>query len=208
LYTKLFLEFKVWGREYIPEGPKIFCANHFSSTDPFFMITLMKEPVHMVIGPGFKVPVLKTVLRLGEQINALPEVRQEVIPESVGFLKEGESVFIFPEGVLTDPTTLGRFYHGLARIYLGFPCPVIPIGIISPKRYIKEKEAGITVGETIHQTLTVMSGKYYANIGEPMYFEKEEKMKDTVKAVESITGSVRERINYLINDIKINKFWA
>ncbi len=208
LYLNTFLEFKVWGKENIPEGPKIFCSNHFSSTDPFYMITIMDEPIHMIIGPGFSVPVFKHVLKLGKQINALSENRDKVIPTAVEYLKKNESIYIFPEGDLNDQKVLKTFYPGLARIYLSYPVPIVPIGIISPIRYVKEKEKNIKIGETIYKTLTVLTGKFYANIGQPMTFPEFEKKGLTRNAVDQVTGDVKKRIELLIHDIKVNKFWS
>lgn len=208
LYLKTFLEFKVWGREHIPQGAKIYCSNHFSSTDPFFSIAIMKEPVHMIIGPGFSVPVFKSILKFAEQINALPENRKEVIPQAVQYLKRGESVYIFPEGDLNDQRSLKKFYSGLARIYLEYPVPIVPIGIISPLRYVKERDVNIKIGETVHKTLTVMTGKYYANIGPPLDFSRYAKLDDKQEAVNKITEESKVAIEELIDDIKVNKFWS
>jgi 1-acyl-sn-glycerol-3-phosphate acyltransferase len=208
LYLKTFLEFKVWGKENIPEGPKIFCSNHFSSTDPFYMITIMDEPIHMIIGPGFSVPIFRHVLKMGKQINALDENRKRVVGTAVDYLKNGESIYIFPEGDLNDQKLLGTFYPGMARIYLTHPVPIIPIGIISPIRYVKEKERNIRIGETIYRTLTVLTGKFYANIGKPLMFPKAEKEGLTSDSIERVTSDVKKRIGMLIRDIKINKFWS
>ncbi|OHD10813.1 MAG: hypothetical protein A2086_15100 [Spirochaetes bacterium GWD1_27_9] len=207
-YLHTFLEFKVWGEKNIPSGPKIFCSNHFSSTDPFFVITLMEEPVHMVIGPGFNVPFIRHILKHGEQINALPEYRKEVIPNAIEYLKKGESIYIFPEGDLNDQSSFLKFYTGMAKIYLEYPVPIIPIGILSPMRYVKEKEVNIKVGESLYKTLTVLSGKYYANVGEPMLFPDYEKMEDKNHAGELITDAVRVKVEQLIVDIKVSKFWG
>jgi 1-acyl-sn-glycerol-3-phosphate acyltransferase len=207
-YLRTFLEFKVWGKENIPDGPKIFCSNHFSSTDPFFAITIMDEPIHMIIGPGFTVPVFRQILKLGKQINALPEYRTNVIPSAVEYLKKNESVFIFPEGDLNDQRTLRTFYSGMARIYLSYPVPIIPIGIVSPIRYVKERERNIVVGETVYKTLTVLTGKYYANIGKPLRFPSFDRTGVTEEGIKTITDKVKSRISHLIRDIKVNKFWG
>jgi 1-acyl-sn-glycerol-3-phosphate acyltransferase len=208
LYLTAFLEFKVWGKENIPEGPKIFCSNHFSSTDPFYMITIMDEPIHMIIGPGFSVPFFKHVLKIGKQINALYENRNKVIPTAIDYLRKNESIYIFPEGDLNDQKILKDFYSGMARIYLSHPVPIIPIGIISPIRYVKEKEKNIKIGETVYKTFTVLTGKFYANIGKPLTFPKIGKTGLTPEAVEKVTKSVKKVIELLIRDIKVNKFWS
>lgn len=202
-YLRTFVEFQVWGEENLTEAgsPCIYCSNHFSSTDPFFVITLMKEPVHMVIGPGFSVPVVKHFLKWMEQINALPEHRKNVIPRAVEYLSKGESIYIFPEGDLNNQIEFREFYHGMAKIYKAKPTPIVPIGIVSPRSHVKRKSAAIQVGEHQYETLTVLSGKYYANIGKPMHFSPE-------TPLEEITEQVRKQLEYLVWDIKVNKFWS
>jgi len=202
IYLRTFVEFQIWGQENLNEAtpPCIYCSNHFSSTDPFFVITLMKEPVHMVIGPGFSVPIAKHFLKWMEQINALPKHRKEVIPRAVEYLKKGESIYIFPEGDLNNQIEFRQFYHGMAKIYQEYPVPIIPIGIVSPRSHVKRKSATIQVGEHVYETLTVLSGKYYANIGKPLHFPQN-------MPVEEITEQVRKQLEYLIWDIKVNKFW-
>jgi 1-acyl-sn-glycerol-3-phosphate acyltransferase len=208
LYLNTFLEFKVWGKENIPEGPKIFCSNHFSSTDPFFVITIMDEPIHMIIGPGFSVPVFKHVLKMGKQINALPENREKVIPTAIDYLKKNESIYIFPEGDLNNQKKLRSFYSGMAQIYLSQPVYIVPIGIVSPIRYVKEKERNIKIGETIFKTLTVLTGKFYANIGKPVRFPELEKKGLTTESIDAVTDQIKKKIEALIKDIKMNKFWS
>ena len=211
LQLSLFYDFRVWGKEYLSPGPKIYCSNHFSSSDPGFVITLMKEPVHMVIGSAYGIPVLNSFLELGEQINAFDdEEKKQVVPKAVEYLKKGESVYIFPEGDLNDQITLKRFYLGLARIYMACPVPVIPIGLISPRRNVEDRD--VTVQEVLYHQLRVVSKNYYANIGAPLDFSGTNVLPDDPdyekkRAIE-ITDIVKERIGELILDIKHNKFWS
>ncbi len=208
-FIRLFLEFKVWGRENIPrKGPRIYCSNHFSSTDPFFAITLMKEPVHMVIGPAFKIPFIRRFLKTGQQINALPEFRHQVIEKAAGFLKKGGSVYIFPEGELNNQEEFLKFYSGVGMIYLKRPCPIVPIGILSPRRHVRGVRAAVKKGKTLNRSLTVIFGKYFANIGKPMRFHELEKAADPKKAAARITGKLKRVIEKLVRDIKTDKFWG
>ena len=211
IQLKIFYDFRVWGKENLVSGPKIFCSNHFSSSDPGFVITLMDEPVHMVIGSAFGIPLLSNILELGEQINAYAEEdRKAVVDKAVGYLEKGESVYIFPEGDLNDQKTLKRFYLGLARIYMSCPVPIIPIGLIAPRRNVRDRD--ITVNEVLYHQLRVVSKNYYANIGRsltllerPVRTDDREYEKEL--AVE-ITSKVKDAIEELINDIKVNKFWS
>ena len=58
--------------------------------------------------------------------------------------------------------------------------------------------------------MTVVSKNYYANIGDPMTFEEERKLAltDRNKAEEIITEKIKKEVEFLINDIKMNKFWS
>lgn len=205
-WRKLFFDFKSWGHENIPEGPKIFCSNHISSNDPVFAITLMKEPVHVVMGSVFYTPFIKHFLALAEQINALPEFRKLVVDRAVNYLEQGESVYIFPEGTTGNQRGLKDFYPGLARIYLKHPVPIVPIGFATPRRNIDEKE--VRVGDVLFHKMVVLSKNFYANIGEPLTFPEAEAMSDTKAAETLIMTRVKEEVGRLITDIKQNKFWS
>jgi len=210
LFTKLQLglsfDFQIWGRENIPQdSPKIYCSNHFSSSDPVFVTTLMEEPIHMIIGAAFSVPFVNLFLHIGEQISAYGEARKQAVDTAVHYLEKGESVYIFPEGELGNQQQLRKFYKGLAYVYLKCPVPIVPIGLTSPQRNVKEKE--VAVGAAFYHKLRVTSKNYYANIGKPMKFPQYEQMDDIREAAGHITDGVKEEVAFLIRDIKENKFW-
>ena len=175
--VKIFLsigyDFYTWKEEELPCGPKLFVSNHFSSSDAHFVTTLMKDPLHMVIGPGFNVPILRHYLKWTEQVSANT--------------KEIE------------------FHKGAARIYLETGVPVIPVGLIAPMRRMKKKNSSF-----VGHTMTVVSRNYYANIGRAMTFENAMRLAQTdrAKAEEIITEKIKQEVQFLIDDIKQNKFWS
>ncbi len=206
IFLSIRFDFHSWKAEPLPPGPKIFVSNHFSSSDAHFVTTLMKDRLHMVIGPGFNVPLLKHYLVWAEQIPAnTKENRAKVVERAVGYLKQGDSIYIFPEGMLNTGNELLEFKKGAARIYLESGAPVIPIGLIAPKRGIRKRDSSFTGHE-----MTVVSRNYYANIGSPMTFPEEEELAktDRAKAEELITEKIKERVSFLIDDIKTNRFWS
>lgn len=199
-------DFSLWKEEELPEGPKLFISNHFSSSDAHFVTTLMKDDLHMVIGPGFNVRLLKHYLRWTEQIPANnKENRATVVAKAVSYLKEGDSVYIFPEGKLNTGREMTEFRKGAARIYLEYQIPVIPIGLIAPMRRLRQKD-----GAFVGHSMTVVSKNYYANIGKAMSFPKELEIAktDRVLAEELITEKLKAEVQRLIDDIKDNKFWS
>ncbi|ADY13304.1 lysophospholipid acyltransferase family protein [Sphaerochaeta globosa] len=202
----LSYDFQTWQETELPPGPKIFCSNHFSSSDVHFVTTLMDDVLHIVIGPGFGIPVVGSFLGWTEQIRALTkEDRSKVIESAVSYLQKGESVYIFPEGDLNTQETLMAFKRGIAEIYLTYPCPVIPIGLIAPKRRVRNK-----LSRTAGRTMTVVSRNYYANMGKPMEFDSAIRCaaEDRSKACRIILDELSIRIEALIREIKTDKFWS
>ena len=206
IFLSIRFDFHSWKAAPLPEGPKIFVSNHFSSSDAHFVTTLMKDDLHMVIGPGFNVPLLKHYLVWAEQIPAnTKENRASVVEKAVKYLSMGDSIYIFPEGMLNTGNELLEFKKGAARIYLESGAPVIPIGLIAPKRGIRKRDSSFTGHE-----MTVVSKNYYANIGAPMTFPEEAELAltDRKKAEEMITQKIKDEVSFLIDDIKTNRFWS
>ncbi|MDD3928810.1 MAG: lysophospholipid acyltransferase family protein [Sphaerochaeta sp.] len=202
----LAYDFQTWEEEELPPGPKIFCSNHFSSSDAHFVTTLTRDTLHMVIGPGFGIPVVGSFLGWTEQIKALEkEDRKNVVPKAVEYLRKGESVYIFPEGELNVQETLKPFRKGIALMYLAYPCPIIPIGLIAPKRRVRNKRS-----RAAGRSMTVVSRNYYANIGKSMEFPEALEMakEDKDEACRMITDRLSSTIETLIEQIKTDKFWS
>ncbi|NCC70360.1 1-acyl-sn-glycerol-3-phosphate acyltransferase [bacterium] len=199
-------DFCVWKEESYPEGPKIFCSNHFSSSDVHFVSTLSHDPLHIVIGPGFSIKYVKNFLSWTEQIPALTyEDKKAVVQNAVKYLKNGDNVYIFPEGRLNTQEDLDIFRAGIARIYLAYPVPIIPIGLIAPKRRVRDKHSSAA-----KRKVTVVNKNYYANIGKALYFKEEEEIAktDPKLAENMILDKLRKKISFLIDDVKTNKFWS
>lgn len=206
IFLSTSCDFCVWEEEELPAGPKIFVSNHFSSSDAHFVTTLMKDPLHMVIGPGFNVRFIRPYLKWTQQIPAnTKETRAKVVSRARDYLEDGDSVYIFPEGRLNTGTEMLEFKKGAARIYLETGCPVIPVGLIAPMRRMHVKKKNIT-----GHAMTVVSKNYYANIGKAMTFEEERilALTDRQKAEEIITEKIKEKVQFLIDDIKENRFWS
>ena len=206
LSLQLNYDFQTWQEEPLPPGAKIFCSNHFSSSDVHFVTTLMKDPLHVVIGPGFGIPVVGSFLGWTEQVKALTtEDRKKVVDVAVSYLKEGDSIYIFPEGRLNTQRELDVFRPGIARMYLKNPVPIIPIGLIAPKRRVRYKHS-----KTAGRQMTVVSRNYYANIGRPMEFPEalELAKTDQKQAEQLICIALKEQVSRLITEIKTDKFWS
>ncbi len=199
-------DFFTWQEEPLPKGPKIYCSNHFSSSDVHFVTTLTDDPLHMVIGPAFGIPVIGSFLRWTEQIKALEkEDRKRVVDMAVSYLRQGDSVYIFPEGGLNTQEEIMPFKNGIADMYLAYPVPIVPIGLIAPRRRVRKKTS-----KTAGREMRVVSRNYYANMGKVLEFPEalEVASYDKEKARKMILETLRSTIDSLISEIKTDKFWS
>lgn len=207
LYQKLFLDLHVWGREHIPPGPKIYVTNHITTTDPYWVLPVFTEPVHVIIGPGYKSKWLARVLDYLEQINALPQHRKAVVDQAVRYLERGESVYTAPEGDLCPTFQLGRFYPGVAKIYRRIQVPIIPIALLAPRHAMKERPSlEINVDGRTYRAVTVMRGPYAIHVGRPFWPELRataDEAADNLRIMEDL----KARLQALINEIRVDRFW-
>lgn len=204
VYRGLFLDWRVWGKENIPVGPKIFAANHITSHE-ILLATFFPEPVHIIVGPACKSRIVARLCRYLEQINAMPAHRETVIPEAVKYLQRGESVFLNPEGDFHEPFQMGPFYPGVARIYRQTRAAIVPIAVLAPKSSLKTLPMTIKVDERIYRTVVVRRGPYCVHFGEPFFPECPDATPEEQEA--AILKQIRTRIEELVEETRVNTFW-
>jgi len=136
LIVALIFHVKVIGRENIPAGAAIICANHSSWADPFLIMTAIrnKEQLHMMAKKElFDFKPLGAILR---GIGSFPVNRESAditaVKNTMNYLKEGEKVVIFPEGTRVDKDLSVRAKNGAVRIADKMKVPILPIYI--PRR--------------------------------------------------------------------------
>lgn len=203
-YQRVFLNLRVWGRENLTPGPKIFVSNHITAWDPFWLLPVLREPLHIVIGPAYAGRGMARFLDAFEQINGMQ--RRQVVDAGVTYLERGESVYLAPEGQLQEPFELGRFYPGFARMYRRCPVPIIPIALLAPKRHIRDIPclAKHTGGDE-YRMILVLRGLFCVSIGAPL--QPELPPVSTEEQDQFLVDLVRERIRELTADVRINQFW-
>ncbi len=206
LYQRVFLDLRVWGRESIPKGPKIYVTNHITATDPWWVLPVFTEPVHIVIGPGYQFRVGAKLLDSFEQINCMPAHRKNVVCKAAEYLEKGEPVYMAPEGDMQELFQLGRFYPGVAKIYRQARVPIVPIALVAPKRCMHESPRLSTVVDGhVYRMLNVMRGTFGINVGEAFMPDCPDGSDEEQNA--HITALVKTRIEQLMDDVRRNKFW-
>jgi 1-acyl-sn-glycerol-3-phosphate acyltransferase len=182
-YTRLMLDVDIQWHAPLPEGPKILAANHPTTTDPLYLLTLLSEPVSfLVTAASFDVPVVGAYLRVTGHVPAVRGSGGATVEAIARQVKAGRSVAIFPEGALSP---LGGGFHqphsGVARVALRTGAPVVPIGIGLERERIRVKEAEVGGDKAIgHFYLT---GPYAITVGRPLTFAGDVRDRERVHAV-------------------------
>ncbi len=95
----------------------------------------------------FKIPVIGWYLRMADYITVdrSDDVSKEkMLERSLGFLKEGTSIMIFPEGTRSPDLSIGFFKRGAFQLAINAGVPILPVlidgtGNILPKHGLMVK---------------------------------------------------------------------
>jgi len=169
-YAGLLFKLDVhWHDRKLPDGPKLFVANHPSATDPF-MLHLLERMSVLISGNAFSFPVLGRLIRETGQIPVERGQGVRALDDARRLLEAGHSVGIFPEGTfsprsggLQEPRT------GAARLAIHTGVPVIPIGIYLPiersHKIVSRLSGTPTIGYWYFR------GPYVITVGKPLEFQ-------------------------------------
>jgi 1-acyl-sn-glycerol-3-phosphate acyltransferase len=182
-YTSTMIKMNVHMHEQFSKGAKIIAANHPSTTDPFYVAAIMRQQVYILIKDIlFQVPILGEYLRRSGHIPVKEGEGAAALESALERLKAGETVVIFPEGVIS-PLEGGfhKAHTGVARLALMSGAPVIPIGIHLRRERIRSIRSMVKgVEEYGHWYI---SGPYYLTVGRAMRFGGDVEDRKNVRVV-------------------------
>lgn len=124
----------VTGLDQIPEDRAcLFVGNHNSFFDVISTYTLAKRPMGYVSKVEFKkVPLLNVwMYRIRCLFLDRSNIREglKMVLEGVSMIKDGISIFIFPEGTRSKDGIMLPFKEGALKIADKANCPIIPVAI-------------------------------------------------------------------------------
>jgi len=180
---------KVLGMENIPNQPALFVGNHRSYYDIIGFYGIINRPVGFVSKESLKrVPMLsKWMENIGCLFLNRENVREglKTILEGIDYIKNGGSLFIFPEGTRAKGSEIGEFKQGSLKLADKSGCPIVPVAIIGTDDILENNKFGI------------MPAKCKFIFGEPIYLDKLEPEQKKHSA-----EYVREKIAELIKNNK------
>jgi len=129
---------KVHGLEHVPAtGGAIFCPNHTSVIDSFFLPLVLPRRITFV-GKAEYMDSWKT-RRLFPALGMIPIDRgggsaaERALNTAARVLEDGQFFGIYPEGTRARDGRLHRGHTGPARLALRTGAPIIPVGIIGTR---------------------------------------------------------------------------
>jgi len=188
-FMRLKLDVDIRWHAALPQGPKILAANHPTSIDPFYLLTLLSEPVCLLLtAAAFEVPFFGPYLHMNGHIPAVRSSRGATVESIIQRVKAGRTVAIFPEGALSP--LRGGFHQphsGAARVALCTGAPVIPIGIGLQRARIRVIEINKAGQNVIGYLYT--KGSYAITVGQALTFEGSVADHDHVRNVSKLIMS-------------------
>ena len=196
-YAQLMLKMDISWHTPLPGGPKIIAANHPTTADPVWITRLTSEPMHILITEMcFKVPLVGRSLRMAGHVPVVDGQGRAAFREAYRWLKEGQTVTIFPEGALSPlDGGVGKAHTGVARLALTAGVPVIPVGIHLQHERIHCIET--TVDGKTEMARWYLRGPYAITAGEPMRLEGAVEDRDYVR---SASERIMQRIAQLTRE--------
>lgn len=131
----------VIGRENIPDdAPVLYVGNHNSYFDIIITYTLCKGLTGYIAKDDIeKVPLLRNWMRLLYCLflkRGDPKQNLKVILQAIDHIKNGISIFVFPEGTRGKSEEMLPFKEGSMKIAEKTGCPVIPVAISNTRGII------------------------------------------------------------------------
>lgn len=127
---------KTLGKENIPEGGAVICANHVHNSDPFYIAYSFPRKDHLWIMAKEEIrhfPVVGPLLNWMGFLIWVKRGKSDVgaIKAALKALKGNEKLLIFPEG--TRHEEMGEGKTGAAMLAIRTGVPILPV-YISPQR--------------------------------------------------------------------------
>jgi len=143
LFALIGCRVRVVGKEYVDmPGAKVFAANHTSYFDVLPLMLGLGVPYHFVAKMEVgRMPFIGTFLRqMGhtkfDRSDAQSRLRQSEEMEKL--LREGESVFVFPEGTFTGEDGVRPFQLGAFKAAVDAGAPIIPVSLAGTRRFLRD----------------------------------------------------------------------
>ncbi|NNG04881.1 MAG: 1-acyl-sn-glycerol-3-phosphate acyltransferase [Inquilinus sp.] len=150
----LDLDYRVIGRQHIPDGPFILAAKHQSVWETMKLHLLVDDPVIVLKRELMFVPIWGWYAAKAKLIPVVRGAGGKAVASIVAGAREraiplGRPIVIFPQGTRVAAGTHRPYRVGIAALYEALDLPVLPMalnsGVFWPRRKFLKKPGTITV---------------------------------------------------------------
>ena len=189
LFALICCRVRVVGKEYVDApGAKVYAANHTSYFDVLALMLGLGVPYHFVAKMEVgRMPFIGTFLTKMKHTrfnrsDAGSRLRQ--MREMETLLREGESIFVFPEGTFTSEDGVRPFQLGAFKAAVDAGVPIVPVSLAGTRRFLRDgtylprpTSVTITVSPPIYPRVTSDA----ANAEEPSAWHELIRLRDTAR---------------------------
>lgn len=149
----LRLDYRVVGKEHLPDGPYILAAKHQSTWETMKLHLLVDDPAVILKRELMLIPLWGWYAAKAQMIPVHRGGRSKAIASIIEGAKktraQGRPIAIFPQGTRTAAGTFRPYRVGVAAIYEALDLPVVPMalnsGVFWPRRKFIKRAGTITV---------------------------------------------------------------
>lgn len=143
LFALVACHVRVVGKEYMETpGAKIYASNHTSYFDVLTLMLGLGVPYRFVAKMEVgRMPFIGTFLTQMGHLKferSDPESRLRQAGEMEEFLRNGESVFVFPEGTFTKEDGVRPFQLGAFKAAVATGAPIIPVSLSGTRKFLRD----------------------------------------------------------------------
>jgi 1-acyl-sn-glycerol-3-phosphate acyltransferase len=151
-------------------GAKIYASNHASYFDVLPLMLGLGVPYRFVAKLEVsRMPFIGTFLSQMGHLKfdrTSPESRLRQAQEMEEFLRNGESVFVFPEGTFTGEDGVRPFQLGAFKAAVSTGAPIIPVSLAGTRQFLRDgtwlprpTSVAITLSPPIYPSTTANSAE-------------------------------------------------
>jgi len=179
---------EVYGQEKVPlDSGAVIAPNHVSYLDPPFVAAcLPRQAYFMAKRELFEVPLLGRFLYMNQSFPVDRDgADTAALRYAADIVRQGELLFVFPEGTRSEDGTIGEGQLGAALIAGRAEAPIIPCAIVGTERILPRKAKFLRRART------------YCAFGEPVWVGRDERGRLTRQTLQAATDLLMERIRQL-----------
>ena len=173
-FFKLLYRIKISGKENIPEGSAVVCANHTSMLDPIFLAIafgISENWLFMGKAELFKIPVLNWLIK---SLGAIPVNRGatdiSTLRNAIDAIKSGKKVMIFPEGTrVKEGEDAASVKTGAAMIASRGGAVMVPVYISGNKKLFGKVR--VVIGKSVSTDIDEKGQAKYRILSDTVFDE-------------------------------------